>query len=83
MTIPTLVLAALLLVALAIYLLFHRTVIPQEDCEGPSSESDKKNVSISGPQRVPGDSPAEFVGDPSNDVLVIESLDLCPNPPDL
>lgn len=30
---------------------------------------------------VPGDSPCHYVGDPSNDVLIIEALDLEPNPP--
>ena len=32
-------------------------------------------------QSVPGDSPAYYTGDPSTDVLEIESLDLMPNPP--
>ena len=32
-------------------------------------------------QAVPGDSPAFYVGDPSNDLLSIDSLDLLPNPP--
>ncbi|KAF2424834.1 hypothetical protein EJ08DRAFT_681807 [Tothia fuscella] len=32
-------------------------------------------------QKVPGDSPAYYTGDPSTDVLKIENLDLMPNPP--
>jgi len=32
-------------------------------------------------QRVPGDSPAYYNGDPSNNILAIEILDLLPNPP--
>jgi len=32
-------------------------------------------------QAVPGDSPAFYVGDPSNDILSINALDLLPNPP--
>ena len=31
--------------------------------------------------KVPGDSPAHYLGDPSNDILDIESLNLVPNPP--
>jgi len=30
---------------------------------------------------VPGDSPCHYVGDPRNNVLSIEALDLVPNPP--
>ena len=33
------------------------------------------------PRPVPGDSPAVFVGDPKDDLLIIDSLDLIPNPP--
>lgn len=29
---------------------------------------------------IPGDSPACYVGDPSNDILVIQQLDMIPNP---
>lgn len=32
--------------------------------------------------KVPGDSPVYYIGDPSNDILSIQSLDLIPNPPD-
>jgi hypothetical protein len=32
-------------------------------------------------QKVPGDSPAYYTSDPSNDVLQIESIDVVPNPP--
>lgn len=32
-------------------------------------------------QAVPGDSPAYYVGDPSHDILSIETLNLVPNPP--
>jgi hypothetical protein len=32
-------------------------------------------------QAVPGDSPAFYVGDQSNDILSIDALDLLPNPP--
>ena len=41
----------------------------------------KKTAPIIDPKPVPGDSPAVYVGDPSNDLLVIHSLDLIPNPP--
>lgn len=32
-------------------------------------------------QAVPGDSPAVYIGDPSDDLLSIDALDLVPNPP--
>lgn len=32
-------------------------------------------------QAIPGDSPAYYVGDPSHDILSIETLNLVPNPP--
>ena len=41
--------------------------------------ADEKPNPVQGPS--PGDSPAYYTGDPSNDVLEIESLDLVPNPP--
>lgn len=34
--------------------------------------------SLTSPRKVPGDSPARYVGDPSNDLLDIEALDLVP-----
>lgn len=33
------------------------------------------------PIKIPGDSPAYHVGNPSNNTLVIENIDLVPNPP--
>ena len=36
---------------------------------------------INDPRPVPGDSPAVYVGDPEDDLLIIDSLDLIPNPP--
>ena len=30
--------------------------------------------------RVPGDSPVHYVGDPRNDILTIQQLDMIPNP---
>ena len=41
--------------------------------------ADEKTGPVQGP--LPGDSPAYYTGDPSNDVLEIESFDLVPNPP--
>lgn len=37
--------------------------------------------SLTSHREVPGDSPACYVGDPSNNILSIEALDLVPNPP--
>jgi hypothetical protein len=31
--------------------------------------------------KVPGDNPLYFCGDPANDILTIEKVDLSPNPP--
>lgn len=38
-------------------------------------------VAISEDYKVPGDNPLHFCGDPKDDILTIEKVDLSPNPP--
>jgi hypothetical protein len=38
-------------------------------------------VAISEDFKVPGDNPLHFCGDPKDDILDIEKVDLSPNPP--
>ena len=53
---------------------------PRKECESYPRHADEK-ANVSQQQSVPGDSPACYVGDPSNDVLKIKALDLAFNPP--
>jgi len=54
---------------------------PQAPPELPLHISIQQRNFNSDRQRVPGSSPAYYNGDPRNDILVIEELDLIPNPP--
>ena len=52
----------------------------QRTIQASIETSDSTATAIHG-QAVPGDSPAVYVGDPSNDLLSIDVLDLLPDPP--
>lgn len=69
------------LVAL-LYLLLKRLPSPHiTDNHFATAFADEKAGIIAERQHVPGDSPAYYTGDTSNDVLVVNELKLTPNPP--
>ena len=62
--------------------LFMRTQLPlMQDFDPSAILLAEGNDTTSYPKSVPGESPAYYIGDPTNDVLVIKGLDLIPNPP--
>ena len=73
--------ASLLLLLFILYLVLKRMASsPHKSDPSTNNLADEKaNGSLQ--HLVPGDSPAYYTGDPSNDVLEIKSLDLRPNPP--
>jgi len=70
----TLSLAILSSIVIALY------TTPQKPL-GSATNTLQGMSSLTSHRAVPGDSPACYVGDPSNDTLTIEALDLIPNPP--
>ena len=75
-------LLSLLLVSLAalLYLLLKRMTSHSTDSSLFAAVANEKAGTLDR-QYVPGDSPAYYTGETSNDVLVINALDLTPNPP--
>ena len=71
---------SLVLLLCVIYLFLKRITSLRKECESYPRLADEK-ANLSQQQSVPGDSPAYYTGDPSNDILGIEALDLTPNPP--
>jgi hypothetical protein len=55
---------------------------PRKECESYPRHADEKAI-VSQRPSVPGNSPACYVGDPSNDVLKIKALDLALEPPEM
>ena len=66
---------------LVVFVSFRRRKMTPEDDEASPRPVANEKVSASTRLSVPGDSPAYYTGDPSNDALVISALDLKPNPP--
>lgn len=69
------ILALLRPVAISVAIEFQEPLQQIKKLTDPSSFHDCR-------QNVPGDSPAHYNGDPKDDILTIEKLDLIPNPPD-
>jgi hypothetical protein len=70
-----------LFIALVLCVIFRKKASSVGDCESTPRLLDIEKANISKRPSIPGDSPACHVGDPSNDVLAIEALNLKPNPP--
>ena len=73
-------------IVLGLWMLLHPTAIAvaigsQEPLQ-PMKEFLDTSVFNSVRPKVPGDSPIYFNGDPGDNVLQIQKLDLIPNPPD-
>ena len=75
-----LVCSPLLLLLAVIYLLLKKMTSLRKGFESYPRPADEKGIAAQR-QHLHGDSPAYYTGDPSNDVLKIETLDLVPNPP--
>ena len=51
------------------------------DGSAPVADETAPNAPTLERQYLPGNSPGYYTGDPTNDVLVVEAMDLTPNPP--
>ena len=69
------------LVLLVVFISFRESKMTPKTCEASPRPLADEEVTVSTSLSVPGDSPAYYTGDPSNDVLVVSALDLKPNPP--
>ena len=68
------------LVAVGVFLLYMKS--PKRKYNNPCPEDADEKTIMSEPRKVPGKSPATYIGDPSNDILQIERLDLVFGPPE-